>query len=437
MLPLLLIIILSLFVYYSINVMLKRGHDMHAIAFFSLYIYTVFTQVGYAYFPDFSILIGAYYGPMLFYNYWAFMFLSFVLSFLLYKHINPANNKRYFYIVKNTKQKHMNFIFICITVVLYIILTLYFSNNRDMFGYGGGTPMGSSLFGIGFWVYTICILILYTLIRENTYSNAKRIISLIVFIPCIIFFFKVSIASGVRGTLLYFFVAIACYELCPFYKILKFNKSKIIISIFVAIYLFNILSTLREIRILGEEINFSSLSSSYEIGESQFSNQSLQRKILMQDYYNPSHTLFISMHYGIIDPIEVIKSNFANSLIKLKYPYLTTMIVGEASGQTFDRAEGWAYHYFVEGYNALGFIGIFYNAIFWNFGMILWIRLTQSNNNRHNKQMLPILGLVIIITMRGQTSQFIQFYWLILLPGLILLMLANNSIIIFRKGKNP
>ena len=74
MLPLILIIILSIFVLYCIKFMIKRGHDLHALAFFTLYIYTIFAQIGYAYYPEFSDLVGAYFGPKLFYKYWAFMF---------------------------------------------------------------------------------------------------------------------------------------------------------------------------------------------------------------------------------------------------------------------------------------------------------------------------------------------------------------------------
>ena len=100
MLPLFLIIIFSLFVYYSIRFMIKRGHDLHAMAFLTLYIYTIFAQIGYAYLPELSILIGAYFGPMLFYKYWAFMFLSFFFTFLLYKKMNPKDDKKNIYIVK-------------------------------------------------------------------------------------------------------------------------------------------------------------------------------------------------------------------------------------------------------------------------------------------------------------------------------------------------
>jgi hypothetical protein len=82
-----------------------------------------------------------------------------------------------------------------------------------------------------------------------------------------------------------------------------------------------------------------------------------------------------------------------------------------------ERGVGWAYHYFVEGYNAMGLIGVFYNALFWNLGMILWLRLTRSNNKRHNKAMTAILALIIAhyLVMKGQTATFIKFYWLILI----------------------
>ena len=100
-----------------------------------------------------------------------------------------------------------------------------------------------------------------------------------------------------------------------------------------------------------------------------------------------------------------------------------------------DRGAGWGYQYFIEGYNAIGLLGVFYNAFFWNLGMTLWIILTKSNSRRHNKAMLSISALIIVLVMRTQTSAFIQFYWLILLPGLGLLLLANNQRVTFFKRK--
>ena len=77
--------------------MLKKGHDLHALSFFTLYIYTIFTQIGYVYFPELSDFYGVYFGPLLFYKYWAFMFFSFAFAFLLYLKINPAIDKKIFF----------------------------------------------------------------------------------------------------------------------------------------------------------------------------------------------------------------------------------------------------------------------------------------------------------------------------------------------------
>jgi hypothetical protein len=414
--------------------MMKKGHDLHALAFFTLYIYTIFAQIGYAYFPELSMLYGAYFGPLLFYKYWAFMFFSFVFTFLLYKKINAKNDKKDIYSVKPASKNYGEYFFFLIVILLYLILNLYFYTNRGLFGYGGGTPMGGPWFGIGFWIFTLCAFILFTLFRDKSIKIKKRIFSFILFLLCTSFFIRVTIAAGTRSAILYFFVSLAFYELTPVLKTIKYQKRKIFIFLISGFFVISMLTILRTLRAQGEETNISSFSN-YESSDSKFSDDGLPAVILMQDYYLPSHTLFISMHYNIIDPIEVIKSNLANSLIKMKYPYLSTKIVERVTGSTDDRGAGWAYHYFVEGYNAIGLLGVFYNAFFWNLGMILWIRLTQSNNRKHNKAMLSISVLVIVLVMRSQTSAFFQFYWLILLPGLGLLLLANNSTIAFFKRK--
>ena len=430
MLPLFLILILSLFVFYSIRFMMKRGHDLHALAFFMLYIYTIFAQIGYAYFPELSDLYGAYFGPMLFYKYWAFMFFSFFFTFLLYKKMNPANDKKDIYIVKSTSLNYGEYFFFLIAILIYLALNLYFERYRGLFEYGSGNPMGGPWFGIGFWIFTLCNFILYTLARDKSNKIKKRIFSFILFLLCLSFFLKVGIAAGTRSSILYFFIGIAFYELSPIIKTIKYQKRNIFILMVSAFFVISALTILRDIRTQGENIGFSSIFN-HESSESQFLDQDSFTTMLLQDYFLPSHTLFVSMQFNIIDPLEVVKSNLANSLVLLKYPYLTTTILERGLGIENDRGVGWAYHYFVEGYNALGLLGVFYNALFWNLFMALWSRLSRSNNRRHNKAMLSISVLVIALVMKGQISAFIQFYWMILLPGLVLLLLANNSTIAF------
>lgn len=433
-LPLFLLIIFSLFVFYSISVMIKRGHDLHAMAFFTLFIYTIFAQIGYVYFNEISDLFGAYFGQKLFYKYWSFMFLSFFFTFVLYKKIHPKKRKQDTYAVKLTTLNYGQYFFFGIVILLYISLSLYFVKYSGIFGYGGGTPMGGPWFGIGFLLLQTCTLILYVSFRDRLNKSKKRIFSFLLFILCIEFFLRVVVASGTRSPILYFFIAIVFYELFPLIRSIKYQRKKIFFIVLSGFFVISILSTLRTLRSQGEETSFSSIYK-YDKTDLNDSDEDLSTILLLQDYYLPSHTLFVSMHYNIIDPVEVLKSNFANSLVTLKYPFLTTTILNRAFGTESERGVGWAYHYFVEGYNALGFFGIFYNALLWNLGMLLWIKLAQSNNERHNKAMLAISLLVIISVMKSQTSAFIQFYWLILLPGLALLLLINNSKIAFFKRR--
>ena len=64
--------------------------------------------------------------------------------------------------------------------------------------------MGGPWFGIGFWIFTLCNFILYTLFRDKSNKIKKRLFSFIIFLFCFIFFLKVALASGIRSTILYF-----------------------------------------------------------------------------------------------------------------------------------------------------------------------------------------------------------------------------------------
>ena len=414
--------------------MITRGHDLHAMAFLALYIYTIFAQIGYAYFPELSIFLGAYFGPELFYSYWLFMFLSFLFSFLLYKKIHRSRSNKYYYRVIRSKQNLRFWFFFFISAILFLALCLYFINNRGLFGWGGGSPMGSKWFVIGFRLFTMCTFLSYVFLRNESNRLKLKMIVFFVFIIYFLFFINVCIAAGDRSDILYFFLAVAFYELSPIINSLKYQKKKVFSFLIIGFILINSLMILLALRTQQGETDFYSIFN-YEESSSSTRDIPLSATILLQDYYSPSHPLFISMHYGIIDPIETLKSNFANSLVLMKYPYLSQTIVSKVDS-SIERGGGWAYHMFIEGYNALGWFGVFYNAIFWNLGLGFWMLLSKSDNKFHNKVMLAIIIFLIVNTMRSQTAAFVQSFWMILLPSLWLFLLSTNSKIkILKKAK--
>jgi len=374
--PFILIIILSAFVFHCIKVMVKRQNDLHAFAFFVLYIYTIFAQIGYAYFPELSIFIGAYFGPKLFYEYWLFIFLSFFFSYVIYLKVNIIRTNRFFLKVKVSKSKSRQIIFFFITIVLFICLFLFFNLNRSQFAWGGGNSMGSQWFGLVFGLFSICVFYLYVLFRNKSNKKNTRKLSFFLFLIFVTFIITVSIAAGARSNILYFFLTLFFYEVTPLINTIRVNKKLLLISLVSGILLINglmIISNVRESGITG--LTFSTLLKENKSNENS-SNKLLSENLILQDYYAPSHLLFISMQDNIVDPFETFKSNFANTLIFLKYPYLSQTI-SKINGNIYERGEGWGYYLFVEGYNALGWFGIFYNAIILNLGLGFWCLLIK------------------------------------------------------------
>ena len=135
-----LIVFFSVYVFYAIRKMYLNKDYIHAVSFFSLYIYTIFAQIGYVIFPELSGLYGAYFGENIFYRYWLFMFLSFYSAHTLY----GLMKRRYIisYSVKKLRKSFGAYIFFSACIILLIFLFVYFITNRGLFGYGGGETMG-------------------------------------------------------------------------------------------------------------------------------------------------------------------------------------------------------------------------------------------------------------------------------------------------------
>lgn len=429
-LPLILIIFFSFFVFYCIKVMIQRKHDLHAFTFFILFIYTIFVQIGYVFFPELSISFGTYYGPDIFYDYWLFVFLSFLFSFLIYKKTFSRGEPKCLYKLSKANRILGKKSFFLFTFLLFLSLNIYFVLNRELFGWGDGNPMGSQFFGFGFAIFTICILFIYFIYRNKEENIIYRRLALIMFICFFLFFLNICFAAGSRSNILYFLFAIFAYEFFPFSYLLKNQKKKIFLVFIILPFLINSLMTISSLRDKDVEITFSTF---INYKDNSYESKKSSDAIIGQDYFAPSQLLFISMYYDIIEPFETFKSNFCNTFIFLEYPYLTQTITNKI-GNDFTRGQGWGYYLFVEGYNALGWFGFLYNAILWNLGMALWISLTRSNSKFHNKAMLSVLVLFIGNQMRsGQTCNFIHTYWLFLIPAIVLLLMATNKKVVFSK----
>lgn len=422
-LPIILIFLMVLFTFCCIVSMMKNGHDLHAMAFLSLLIYTVFAQLGYVYFPELSMVLNAYYGVELFYHYWLFLFSSFVLTYIMYVYVFRVYMSNTYFSLHSMDGNVRTKIFLLIYLLLFTLLTVYYFFKRDGIQYGDGNALGSLWFSLFLNLFSCLTIIVYALIRLKYSFYSYGIIKLI-FVLSLLFILDVAFRAGARSTILYFFIGIITYEFRPFIGALKRNKKKIIYFIVIIFLLIKVLNGVLYLRVSTNDI---SVSNAFTAKDSNNNDSEWYLKLIFQDYYAPSHTLFIAMGEEMIDFYDSVKSNMCNSMFGFDYPLITQRIVSKVTNFDYaDRGVGYAFYIFSEGYYTFGWFGIFYNALIWNLGMLFFVRLTQTNNQEFNNVLVAVFASFVITLMRNQSSYFIKFAWMYFIPSFVLLLFALN-----------
>lgn len=429
--PAFLIIFFTIFFVISFSIMLRRYDDLYALAYLTLFIYTIFTQIVYAYYPELSQNIGgndAYFGPGLFYDYWLFMFLSFVVSFLVYLLLTPLRNRKAFYRVKEGKATTGRRIFYIFTILLVGTIFATYVTRGDEISYGGEeNALINNWFAYGYRILALVAVVLYARYRMLARHPLDRRMALLLFLVSATLVFQISIKAGARSTLLYLAIGIATFELHPFVRTARQNKRKLLCVCFLIVPLLYVLSALEYVRSLVPSITFGDFWQVLrQPGEMFGKAGDVTLFLVSRDYYVPSHTLIVAMAYHIVTTIEVFKSNIANALAFLHYPTLGQTIVSTLDTGGLGRNAGWGFHFFTEGYVACGWLGIFYNAIVWNAGMHIWKRLASGEHEAFNRVVTALMAALLVSTMRSQSYWLIKYLWLFLIPVLGLLFLSEG-----------
>jgi hypothetical protein len=153
-------------------------------------------------------------------------------------------------------------------------------------------------------------------------------------------------------------------------------------------------------------------------------------RVLVQDYYSPAHMLLASISLHYIQPLELLKSNLANSffvggVLGIPYPQdpLGNMIVlGSAS-----RSTGYGYFIFSEGWMAAGAWGVLYNAIVPAVGLTLWRRMSTSDDRAYNAFAASICALFFAVVARTGTHLLLRNYIFVLIPGMLLFRMFTGA----------
>lgn len=442
MLPQAFLIFLSIFLFIPTFWYILKRDDVFALAYVVLFVYTIFTQIGYAFYPDLSARNHLYYGETLFYDYWLFMFLSFCFSFLLYSTVTAKFLKRYRGRPVRAFRWPSSFLFGALWIIATIYMLLEYLNLSPQLHYQmtaaeltGRVFVFISLFRC----YCLMLILMYAKWRLFQRGPVQQLrYPLAVLVGCII---NLTVATriGSRSDILYVAVALVVVEWHPVIVTLKRRWRHVFSLAPVLLLVVYGLSALEQVR-LTQEINPANLvqaavAPKFALGL----ERAGMEELLAKDFYWPSHLLMTAMYHDLVDPVEVLRSNLANSLVGLKYPTLSQKTTRSvlASGGTDSRVGGSAFHQFIEGYLAAGWFGVFYNAVAWNMGLLCWRLMGTTRDATLNRATVGVMAYFVPSMMRGQSSIYVNWAVFWLAPTLTLLYFAANRRPYFAQKAQP
>jgi hypothetical protein len=377
-----------------------------------LFIYTVFAQIGYAYFPDLSSLINAYFGSDVLVQSSLFITLSFLAFFVFFGLFHRRLLAGHLYRVVKTTPALPPLLYVvvaahCLAMLLYFAYhysDLNYLNAADE-DFGREQGVMYAVFMQSFKLTVQVLYVLYYLVRvgRNLIAPSNRVALQVAFAFELLLFAAIAIKLGNRTDLLSFLLAVLMLELA-----LGLSKRKLFAILAGAAATLYMLSEIQVLR-GGEPSDWQTLEA-----------------LLLQDYYFPSHVLFAAVAQSHVAPLEVVSSNVANALVGLGYPYLQTNVMELFNPGIASRTASYAFYIFTEGYLVAGMAGFVYNGAAVFLGLLLWRAMASSDNRYYNLFMLGLLSTQMVNIVRGQTSYFVKDIYLVFIPAMLLLFIATG-----------
>ncbi|KHK56106.1 hypothetical protein PI87_10225 [Ralstonia sp. A12] len=163
----------------------------------------------------------------------------------------------------------------------------------------------------------------------------------------------------------------------------------------------------------------------------------LSQRLLVKDYYPPAHMLFAAAAYDEVDPDEVIASNAANAAVMFGYPYLQETVTNLFRPDLATRSVGYAFYVLTEGFLFMGYWGFLYNGLILTIALTLWRRLASSDSRAFNLLLLGLFGCMLVNVVRGQSSYFIKYLYTFVFPNALLYLSLIGARVRIRFGNPP
>ena len=402
------------------TIALARREKMFGVYFLALWVYVVFSQIGYFYFPELSAALNAYFGDEISNEITLFVICSAVSLFLFLRFwagsvIRVGAKLTALFAVKEARaasraQSVVVFVLFSALALQFTALIVNYSQisweNAQMDDVFTATP----LVGILILLVKASVgtnIALYANMRERGFRNLPSAVKVLTFVspPAFIMF---TFKLGNRADSVSLLLGLAIYEL----NRISFGWKHFWRLLAVAACLLIYLNTVETIR-----------------ASSTPSDVDLATSVIMKDYFAGAHILFAAVHYDMVTPLRVTTSNVSNALMGLGQPYLQADIMDQFAPGVATRGASYGFYPFTEGYLVAGFAGFLYNGIVLGTCVAAWRSLATTNSDRFNKFLLAILGSMSIVLVRGQSSYFIKYLYTFVLPGtLVYLSLSRQRI---------
>lgn len=391
-----------LFCIFTIPILFERDR-LFGIIYSLLFLYSVFSLIGYLYMPGLSESIRAYFGNFVgevALNFiFSSMILIFIFNYILYRPKNIASVG-----MQTNYNRNSNFSLFAIFIPYFwiFIFTYYLYQNLDRLSWDEAQKENIELsltIFIALFKMTVGILIMiYVMMREKCYVNYQRM--LFPFFVLLALFLISSFLLGNRTDPAAFVVGMLFYESSKQKLSLKLVlKSMALVTL--AILVLSVIEFFRY--------------------ENNYSVATLTERIVRNDYFAPAHMLFASIAYDFVDFGEVFRSNFNNAMILQNYPYLQETVTDLFNEGVATRSAGYAFFVLSEGYIAFGFWGgILYNAIIITLFVRFWNSLALTDSRFINLLIKTILATMCINVVRTQSSQFIKITYTYFIPVLVI-----------------
>ena len=382
-----------------------------------IFIYTIFTQVGYHYRPDLSASLGLYFGAEVFPEYVAFVTFSFFALYLGLLFAIRFFRKKPVFFVQPIVIPGGRFPLYCVLSAHLGLLTFLFWFNFGSLDYSYASDE-VFLSGVGAQFYLFIVLfkllavsngVLYAVLRDRFQRERSHPAVMAVFLALgVALLGFISVRIGSRTDPLAFFLVVIMVELQ------------------IGLRRGTLLRTLLVILALGLT-GGATLTYILRVRDGRDRTGDWQSAILANDYFIPSHMLIAAIAFDYHDPVKVLKSNAGNALMKMNQPYIQAVVTDQFNAGSATRSSSFAFFVFTEGYLFGGrYWGVLYNGVVIALGLACWRAFAASNNYFFNMAVTAMLSSQFANVARSQTSYFLKDIYLLIIPGLVVLVLATG-----------